>query len=361
MDSSSSSITPSRIVYMDVLRVFSALMIICVHVSAQNWDNISVASSQWQIMNFYDCISILGVPLFYMISGAIFLNPNYSISFKKLFCNKVLRLFIIYHIWLLFYNSLPFITGELLITNLEAVKSELLYKTLIGHGIYHLWFLPELIILYIVSPILREAFQKKHISEYFLILYTITGTILPTFFVFDFPFRTIVQSYYDRTSLVMLTGYVGYFVLGHYLHTHISQPISSKTLKILSLIAILCMSIVIFVCGFDAIAKDKSSTLLNNPLMIPHFIACSCIYLIVKNISWEKKKLTHIFSALSKYTMGIYLLHPFIIRILVEIGISTLFIHPLIMIPIFTLMVFILCLAIIRLLSFIPWVNKWLL
>ncbi len=349
-----------RITYIDILRVLSSLMIICVHISALNWEEISVATSQWQAMNFFDCIAILGVPFFFMISGAVFLRTDYDITLKKLYIYKILRLFLTYHVWLLFYNSLPFFRGELPL-DFITIKDELFLKTLLGKGIYHLWFLPELIILYIISPILREAFQKKQICRYFLFLFAIFGALLPATFAYDYPYRTIVQSYYDRTSLVMLTGYIGYFILGHYLHSHVTRPLSGKCLWRLAFTSVLCMTIVILACGFDAIVKDKASTLLNNPLMLPQFISCGCIYLIIKNLSWDKKYFVQKLTELSKYTMGIYLLHPFVIQILTKLGVSTLLIHPIIMIPILTMLVFILCLGITRLLFFIPIVNKWLL
>lgn len=353
--------TPSeRIIYIDILRILSSLMIVCVHISALNWEDVSVTTGHWQTMNFYDCIAILGVPLFFMISGAVFLRPDYTISLRKLYIRKILRLFLTYHIWLLFYNSLPFFRGELPL-NFVTIKDELFLKTLLGKGIYHLWFLPELIILYIISPILREAFQKKSVCRYFLILFAVTGALLPATFAYDYPYRTIVQSYYDRTSLVMLTGYIGYFILGHYLHTHVTKRLSRKCMWGLTLTAVICMAVVILACSFDAIAKDKASTLLNNPLMLPQFISCTCIYLLIRNIPWEKKKFTQKISKLSSYTMGIYLLHPFIIDILAGFGVSTLLIHPLIMIPLLTLLVFILCLTIVKLLFFIPLINKWLL
>ncbi len=349
-----------RIIYIDILRVISCFMIIGVHISALNWEDVTVTSSQWQTMNFFDCICILGVPLFFMISGAVFLRPDYKLSMNQLFFQKILKLFLTYHIWLFFYNCLPFFNGELPL-DFITIKDELFLKTLLGKGIYHLWFLPELIILYMLSPILKDAFRQKRICRYFLIIFAITGAFLPTTFVYDYPYRTIVQSYYDRTSLTMLTGYIGYFVLGHYLHSHITKPLHKKEICVLSVIVMLCMAIVIFACGTDAIAKDKVSTIMNNPLMLPQFIACSCIYLIIKNCCQPKltPSVSHI-ASLSRYTMGIYLLHPFAIKLLAYFGVSTLLIHPVLMIPLLTITVFIICLAVIRLLHFIPILRKWI-
>lgn len=360
MNSTKPISTKKRYIYIDILRILSSFLIVSVHVSALNWEDISVTTSQWQTMNFYDCLSILGVPLFFMISGALFLDTQYSLSFKELFLSKILRLFLIYHFWLLAYNVVPFFQGELAF-DFVTIKDELFLKTLLGKGIYHLWFLPQLILLYLISPILREAFQKKTITQYFLLLFVITGALLPTTFAYDYPYRTIVQSYYNRTDLVLMTGYVGYFVLGHYLHTHMTNPLSRKKIAGLIVIAAACMAIVILACSNDALIKDKPSVLLNNPLMLPQFISCGALFIVIKQIPFKQGRLTALVAKLSIYTMGIYLLHPMVLNILAALQVSTLIIHPIVTIPLLTLLVYLISLLITRILFFIPIVNKWLL
>ena len=345
--------------YIDILRIFSCILIIGVHVSAMNWEDTPVTSSQWQFMNFYDCLSLLGVPLFFMISGALFLNEHHNISLCDLFFRKILRLFICYHVWLLFYNSIPFFTGELS-ADFVTLKDELFLKTLLGKGIYHLWFIPELIILYILSPILKEAFHKKEICLYFLILFTITGALLPTLLEYDFPYRRIVNSYYERSSLVMLTGYLGYFVLGHYIHSFVPSQLSKRKKIGLFLMILLACFITISACSIDAITKGEPSSILNNPLMLPSFLACMGIFTLIK-CHYSQKELN--FSKLrpvTKLTFGIYLIHPFVINILRSFGISTLYPHPAIMIPVLIVIVLLLSAIPIYLISKIPVLNKWL-
>ena len=82
--------------YLDILRIMSAFMVVMVHVSAQEWGNVPVNSIEWQTLNVYDCLVIPSVPLFFMISGALFLNENYEISLKKLFLKKCRRTPFIY-------------------------------------------------------------------------------------------------------------------------------------------------------------------------------------------------------------------------------------------------------------------------
>ena len=68
------------------------------------------------------------------------INESYELSLKKLYFSKVLHLFVVYHAWMLFYNLLPFFDGELAWTY-ENIKLEIIFDTLEGIGIYHLWFI----------------------------------------------------------------------------------------------------------------------------------------------------------------------------------------------------------------------------
>ena len=48
----------NRILYLDYLRVFSIVAVIALHVSAQNWRKIDVATYQWQIFRRCETFSV---------------------------------------------------------------------------------------------------------------------------------------------------------------------------------------------------------------------------------------------------------------------------------------------------------------
>lgn len=356
---SQSSFNRLHFIYLDLLRIISCFFIVGVHVSALNWNDVAVSTSHWQIMNVYDCICILGVPLFFMMSGALFLQENSNLGLKKLYIKNILRLFVIYHIWLLFYNILPFLRGEISFS-IDNIKYELLDSFLCGTGIYHLWFLPELIILYMLSPILKEAFRKKEICQYFLCLFAIFGALLPMLLQYYFPYRKYVASYYERTSLVMLTGYLGYFVLGHYLHSFDWNLEKKSKRIILWLIVILGCSITIIACSIDALHKQQPSTILNTPFSLASFASCFGIYALCKyycqTITLSSNNWLTNFSPL---TFGIYLLHPFMLQLIEKLGITTLYPHPIVMIPVLIVLVTIMCIIPTWLLRKIPFVKTW--
>lgn len=343
--------------YLDVLRIICSFMVVMVHVSAQEWGNVPVNSIDWQVLNIYDCLVIPSVPLFFMISGALFLNESYELSLKKLYFSKILHLFVVYHAWMLFYNLLPFFHGELAWTY-ENIKFEIIFDTLEGIGIYHLWFIPELIILYLITPILKEAFRKKETCQYFLCLFLVVGAVLPALLLYDFPYKRFVSSYYSRTSLVMLTGYIGYYVAGHYIHSFVSSELSKKKQRILIGLAVLSYAITIVACSVDALQKNEPSAIMNTPLAAPHFVATVCIFMLVKNACRNLEvKNTSWIRNVAKLSFGIYLIHPLVIDIVAKLGLSTIEPNPIIMVPVFGGIVFGVSAVIVFLLRKVPGVR----
>ncbi len=106
------------------------------------------------------------------------------------------------------------------------------YNTLgsIGEYAYHLWFLPMLIGVYVLIPILR-AVVNAHLEKYYIILWLLVSCIM-----FLKPFATTLHLYpfyrvMEEMKIGVLYGYSGYFVLGYYL----SNLRITKTYSILAL------------------------------------------------------------------------------------------------------------------------------
>ena len=80
-----------RLPYLDYLRVMAAAAVIMIHVSAQNWDNVPVMSSDWIIFNLYNSLAQWAVPMFLMLSGALMLDPGKPFQIRTLYRKNILR------------------------------------------------------------------------------------------------------------------------------------------------------------------------------------------------------------------------------------------------------------------------------
>lgn len=349
-----------KFLYLEKIRAIACVLVVIGHVSAGFWKVYPVDTFAWQITNAYDCAGVIGVPLFFMISGAIFLNPDYKLSIKDLYCKKLLHIVVVYHVWLLSYNLISLLDGGVQIT-VQTLVSEVIVKTLYGNGIYHLWFLGELCLLYVISPLLKRIFTDEKICEYYLVVYTIFGIVIPTITPFPISGVGIIQSVCDRSSLEMLTGYIGYFVLGHYLHRYVlPKRISKKWLLLLTGILVISWSANSVICGVHSIKLGEPSIILNTPLALPDYIACICIFILVYHCVEDKKvKKISVSSIISKLSFGIYLAHPFVIQRMQRIGMFDWGWHPIVAIPVFVVIVMLFSGVITAVLQKVPVLRKW--
>lgn len=137
-----------RIFWLDVLRIFSIFAVVMIHVSTQNLENVAAGSAQNIVFATFDGLSRFAVPVFVMISGALMLKRE--LSFKKCL-TKVLRLLVVWVFWCVFYAGFSLVVGK----GREAALHDLIF----GH--FHMWFLPMIAALYLVTPVLRWVVKNQ--------------------------------------------------------------------------------------------------------------------------------------------------------------------------------------------------------
>lgn len=344
-----------RTAYLDVLRMIACMMVVGVHVSALCLEKLDVTSVNFKVMNGFDCFSILGVPLFVMISGSLLLSEDRSESIRHLYFKKAGKLAFLYFFWFLFYNTYNFINNGQ-VWNFENVKQEILLESLLGRGIYHLWFLPMMISLYLVTPFLKNFMADRTKCMLFLGLYFVLAILLPTALKFEFPYKTIVASLYERFPNVLFTGYIGYYILGHVLHEFLPK-LSHKVLAGVAAYGIVFFAIEVYACNLYSEKTGELSIILNDTMAVNAFVACTCIFILGKQI---KIKANRFLSESAGLTLGIYLLHPFVLDLFHKAGLDTLFAPAAVAVPVVVLLVTVSTAVLVFILSKIPVVRRLL-
>jgi len=343
----------NRTAYLDLLRIMACIMVVGVHVSALCLETLDVTSINFKVMNGFDCFSILGVPLFVMISGSLILSEEHSYSVKDLYLRKTGRLVLLYFFWFLFYNTVNFIVNGTA-WSLENIKQEIVLESLLGRGIYHLWFLPMMISLYLITPFIKPFMNDRGKCILFLILFFVIAILLPTALKFEFPYKTIVASLYERFPNVMFIGYIGYYILGHVLHEFLPK-LKRKTLLLLAAAAILNFAVEVYVCNFYSEKTGKLSIILNDTMTVNVFVTCACIFILGKHITIKE----HAWLAGGAFlTFGVYLLHPFILHMLHLAGVDTLFAPAIITVPAVVALVTAVTALIILILQKLPVIRR---
>ncbi len=197
--------------YIDILRIIACFSVIMLHASAQAWYSLPVDSGGFKIANSYDALFRFGVPVFVMISGALFLAPGKELDVKKLYWHNILRLAVLYIFWSCAYGLMDCRGFDPAGIGWKDVVREMIL------GRYHLWFLPMIIGIYVLLPVLKvwiDHASKKNI-EYFLLLFFLCQILCET-----------VRAMYSSSMLdyvlnlfqpEIVCSYLGYFVLGYYL------------------------------------------------------------------------------------------------------------------------------------------------
>ena len=289
----------NRIIYLDMLKIISCIFIVIIHVTAPGFYGFKLKSASWIADVSFNLIARFAVPVFVMVSGALFLNENKEIDVKKIWKKNILHLSLIYVFWTLIYAiySIYNLNGKLSIINV--------LKTSIKSSYYHLWFIPMLIGIYIIIPLLKPMVKNKKLIEYFLIIFLLLK-IIP--FTLDLFGISTIHSLVTRIDIPLLS-YTGYFVLGHYINTF---EIDKKRRKIIYIAGIISYIVSVVGTILFSVYKSKAYETFNKEFSITTFFMSLAIFTLFKYLFKEEKfkeKTQKIIIHLSQMTLGIYVIH----------------------------------------------------
>lgn len=343
--------TNNRVIHFDILRIIAALAVIMIHVSAQYLHSIDINSPEYNAVNFWDSLSRWAVPIFIMISGALFLSEDRPIS--TIYRKYILRIVTAFAFWSLFYASLYYIKNRDLIGALKNFIT----------GNYHMWFLYMIIGLYMLIPILRPVASNPLVCKYFLILSFIFGLVIPEIInilnLFNTDWSATLGQVNYNIGVSLITGYSFYFLLGYYLHNNIKN-INPRLICFIGVIGFLSTVIGSMVSSsYQNTVSEIFYDYLTANVLFESVIIFYFIYRIIVNISFLDAH-THLISKLSKYTFGIYLVHPFFIRILRSVHNPLENFNMFIYLPLTGVIIFILSLIASSVLNHIPILKKYI-
>ena len=331
---------------LDILRLIAMLAVIFTHASG-----IEVAElSSSYVTTFLTATITWHVPIFVMLSGRFFLDPDRSQSPKKLWL-AIRRLLVAFLIWNLVYQMFYICTNAYAGLNWKGILSQALI------GPYHFWYLFMLMGLYAIVPFLRKITENKQLSEYFIVLFlmfsflTTYGSSLPLV-------GTTLNEILSKTNFHLALGFSGYYVLGYYLHRY---PLSKKKESVLYLLGI---TMVIFT-GLATIWKTTSGApgkeWFSKYLMPNVVVEAAAIYtFFVNRISriHFKPRCHSMISRLAQCCFGIYLLHALILDVFTKVGFSRLPISPIVLSLLTTICAFIVSATLIAFIRKIPCLGE---
>jgi len=351
-----------RVVFADLLRVFATLAVIVLHLASSQMGMVSMNSSAWRVFNIYDALVRWCVPVFVMLSGMFMLDPKRSLPLGKLLFHNCLRVFLA----LLFWAALYALEGCVAAYGLDALSLSvyLSYLRAIFLGTnthYHLWFLYMILGLYLVTPILRAFVRGASRADlhWFFLLCFLFASLLPTLFKLWPNATAPLHAWYDKLSVQLVLGYVGFYVAGWYLREYTISRVAEAVIYILGILGAVVTAWGTRVLSLRAGVLVEVLYLFLSPNVVLFSVAVVVLFRYVLGVSDERSRRQRL-SGVARISFGIYLVHDFFLIILGHLGLTTLSFAPVLSVPVLAALVFLCSFALAWLISRIPFLGRWL-
>lgn len=339
-----------RQVELDLLRILALIAVISVHCTGIGTDNIPVTDHNKQILIFFDSIVTWQIPIYVMISGRFFLDPEREMSSQKIL-KSIKRIIIAFVFWDIVYQLFYLFSGTYADLNWKGV----LVQAILGP--YHFWYLFMIVCMYAITPFLRKIAENKRLMEYFIILFFLFellngyGTELPVI-------GSTVAEVMNKMNFHFALGYSGYYILGYYIYKYRIPKRFEGLLYALAVVLMVAASVATIRQSLIEGVNNEWYTGYLKPNII---IVATAIYTVfTKHISkYHFSKITiKWITKLSEYSFGVYLIHALVIELMGLVGLTPVIISPLVMHPIIVLIAFAISSILVWLLRMIPCVGK---
>lgn len=310
--------------------------------------------NNWWAENIFNSLTRWGVPIFLMVSGMLMLDTKKNDSLNTFFTKRMNKILIPFLFWGVVYEmlhprymSIPFTFKSLVID-------------FVGGTIYwHFWFFYAIIGLYLLTPIVKVfvTHVDRKILIYALSLWFISASVLPLI-------TNLLHINFDGTTkLSVLGNYLGYFVLGHFLHVY---EVPKLFKRLMYFLAIVCAVISPTATYFMTKGNDGNfKSYFYDYQSIPVVIFSIAIFLFIKSINWEnslknKARWKEFIKQASQASFGIFLVHFIIMNELTRLNIDIfrMSANSWIRVPLMDIVVFVISFLFVVALRKIPYIRR---
>ena len=298
----------NKILSLEITRILASFMIVLAHTSAEGWYYTDLHSDSWMAMNVYDSFARIGLPLFFMISGAAILAKQ-EITVRYTL-RKTSRLLAIYFIFYIFYTC-----GDIGFNGVKNPLRILERMITVYKPCYHLWYLIDLSLIYLLLPFIHNEIktQNRKTIHYYLLLFVIFSVFLPSLSSLSF-ISPVLKSYIRPFLALQGLGYIGYFVLGWYLSGIPLEGKNKKLSVLILLIAVIGSGLATaFITRAISIKTGEPDERYYTAFSLFVFLEAISFFMLIRFITDKingNEKLINLFSS---GTLFVYLIHPFLI------------------------------------------------
>ena len=239
--------------------------------------------SIWIIENVINFVTRFSVPCFVMLSGAFVLQSKKYLDIKKFYIKSFFKIcvpfLVIYILWMLIYAVKALFTGDIVS----------FFGTFLKGTYGNLWFVPMLIGLYLISPLIVKLKGEKVIPLSVGVGLLVWAVISQSTSEYELPY-----------SIGVICSFLSYFVMGNILY---ESRIKIKVVFLITGIIIISLVATWWRCYNHQFYSMEYYRAFFSPFVV---ILSILIFILFKKISVRNSKMIEWLSAKTYY---IYLLH----------------------------------------------------
>ncbi|MCD8363865.1 MAG: acyltransferase [Lachnospiraceae bacterium] len=262
---------------LDMIRVIACFLVVLLHVASYGMEVKDPTTADWMIRDVVVSLARCAAPLFFMLSGVLFMEREISIG--QLYRKYIARIAAAWLLWSAFYAVIDVIAY---LGSGDDPLGYFLEKLLSGH--YHLWFLPSLLVAYMFLPLLQKLTRSCTTQELkylaLVILVTVIGKSTLAPFLHE---NAAWNGFWSNFTIPFACIGMLYFVLGYFLYRNRKRISAGKAFWLYFLPAIIMIA-VNTVCAY---ASGSHSTAGNGYLTLWVVLSSAGMFLLLLGILAE--------------------------------------------------------------------------
>lgn len=295
--------------YSGYIRTFAALAVVLIHSTGtylKDFDPAHPYDIRWWTANLYCSLLRWATPFFILLSGSVFLSPSRAETPAEFLKKRFRRVLLPFSFWTLLYLLYQY-RGSFSGGALPGI-GEVLHKVIFEDVYYHLWFIPMITGLYLLTPTFRIFIRHagRGDIEYFLVLcFSITAIqhLLPGFFVVEY---------------IGWLGYIGFYVLGYYLTAYPMPATWKKVLFAVGLVMPAFTAVGTWMLSQRAGAYDEKLLVYFSPNVV---LITMAFFVWIREHDWQSFAARHprfdtFVQRFAVLSFGVYFLHVLVLDIL---------------------------------------------
>lgn len=292
--------------YLDVLRCLACYLVIGLHSIAEPLVNKGLFDTRtWWVLNICGGLTRMGVPLFFMISGYLLLSDPRTLDIGTFYKRRLGKLLPPFLVWDVIYFLKQCADGGV------EPDVQTFFRDLAFQGSkYHLWFVYQIIGLYLLMPFLKRIVDQCTTRE--LVIFLGVVLLQPTLFRLLNLVQTVVWLNIFST---LVEGYAGFLITGYLLGSRELSRTARWWIYGLGLVGLVGGAWGNYVFS----SPDHIDLVFNEGYSITHFLTSGACFVLAKQLTGKlPQRLLRGTKKVSHLTYGIYLSHVLLLDLILQ-------------------------------------------